>query len=99
MRDDDDRDAELFVDVADQLKDLARRLGVERAGRFVAQQNLGVRRQRAGNGDALLLTAGELRGIGLRLVGQADRLQKLLRARSRLTAADPGKLHREADII
>ena len=99
VRDDDDRDAELFIDVADQLEDLARGLWVERARRLVAQQDLGVRRQRAGNGDALLLTAGELRRIGLRLVGQTDRLQKLLRARSRLTAADPGKLHREADII
>ncbi len=33
---------------------------VERAGRFVAQQQLGVFRQSASNGDTLLLTAGKL---------------------------------------
>ena len=35
VRDDDDGDAELFIDVADQLEDLARRLWVERARRLV----------------------------------------------------------------
>ena len=43
VRDDDDRDAELLVYVAYQFKDLTRRFGVEGAGRFVAQQTLGVR--------------------------------------------------------
>ena len=66
--DDDDGDAKLFVDVADQLEDLARRLGVERARGLVAEQNFGVRGEGAGDGHALLLSAGELRGIGLGLI-------------------------------
>ena len=57
-----------FVDVADQLEDLARRLGVERARGLVAEQNFGVRGEGAGDGHALLLSAGELRGIGLGLI-------------------------------
>ena len=65
VRDDDDGDAELAVDIADQLKDLARGLGIERAGRFIAEQDLRVRGECAGDGDALLLSAGKLRRIGL----------------------------------
>ena len=66
-------------ETADELKVLARRLGVERAGRFVAQQDLGVAGQGTGDGDALLLAAGELGGIGIRLVGQIHDVQKLQR--------------------
>lgn len=53
VRDDDDGDTKLFVDVTDQLEDLARRLGVERARGLVAEQNFGVRGECAGDGHAL----------------------------------------------
>src|SRR3546814_9976760 len=56
--DEDDGEAELAVDVAEQRQDLPRRLRIERRGRLVAEQDGGLRRQRAGDADALLLPAG-----------------------------------------
>jgi hypothetical protein len=43
--------------------------------RFVQQQQAGTGRQCAGQGDALLLAAGKLVGIGLGFVGQAHQFQ------------------------
>ncbi len=39
---------------------------------------LGLHRQRAGDGDALLLAAGELARVGVGLVGEADPVEQLL---------------------
>ena len=96
--DDDDGDAKLFVDVADQLEDLARRLGVERARGLVAEQNFGVRGEGAGDGHALLLSAGELRGIGLGLILEPHDVEELQRPlfAPLLLSPQSGKLHREA---
>ena len=77
VRDDDDGDAERLVDLAQQLQDRARRVGVERAGRLVAEQVPGLGRQGSCDGHALLLAAGELDGVGLRAVAEPDALQKL----------------------
>jgi len=46
--------------------------GVEVAGGFVAEQELGPADQGAGDGDALLLAAGELVGSVVLALGQAD---------------------------
>lgn len=46
--------------------------GVQGGGSFVAQQDLRVCRQGAGDGDPLLLSAGKLGGIGVCLIWQAD---------------------------
>ena len=97
--DDDDRYAELPVYVLYQFKDLTCRFRVEGAGGLVAQQNLGVGGERAGNGYALLLAAGELSGIGVCLVGKTDKLKKLSCAFFGLGLFDACKLHREADIL
>ena len=70
--DDDDRHALLLVDPLEQVEHLVRGLRVERAGRLVCEQDRGPRGECAGDADALLLTAGELLGVRLRLVGQAD---------------------------
>ena len=51
--------------------------GVERRGRLVEQHDLGIERQRPGDGDALLLSAGAARRILLRLVAQTDAGQDL----------------------
>ena len=53
-------------------EDLADHLGVERARRFVEQEDLRVHGQRAGDGHALLLAAGELAGLGVDIGGHAD---------------------------
>ena len=49
-------------EVPHHVQHLADELGVERGGRLVEQHELRVHRQRPGDGDALLLAAGELRG-------------------------------------
>ena len=59
------------------LEHLADELGVEGRGRLVEEHQLGVHRQGPGDGHALLLAAGELRGVGRRLVAEADLLEQL----------------------
>ena len=76
--------AALLGERADHAQHLADQLGIERRGRLVEQQQLGIHGQRAGDGDALLLAAREVRRIGLGLVGEADPRQLLLGARARL---------------
>ena len=74
VRDDDHRHALLGQTLHD-LQHLTDHFGVERGGRFVEQHNVRVHRQRTGDGDALLLAAGQLRGIGIRLIRKADALE------------------------
>ena len=62
--------------VGDDAQHLRRHARVEGAGGFIEQDGLGLHRQGAGDGDALLLAARELFGPGIELVGQADTLQQ-----------------------
>ena len=55
---------------------LADQFRVERRGRLVEQQHLGLHGQRPGDRDALLLAAGKLRGIAVVLVFQANLFQQ-----------------------
>ena len=95
---DDDRHAERLVDLAQQFENGARCVGVEGAGRFVAQQISGIGCQCAGDGNALLLSAGKLRGEACSLVSKAHDLQKFLRALLCLRLRRTGDLKREADV-
>jgi hypothetical protein len=54
-------------------------LGIEGRGRLVEQHDLRLHAQRAGDGDALLLTARELAGVLVRLLGDAHPLEVLPR--------------------
>ena len=99
MRDDHHRHAQLPVELFQQFEDRARRLGVERGGRLVAQQHLRVAGQSAGDGHALLLPAGQLHRISPGLVRQLDQLQQLLRPPARRVFFDAGQLQREADVL
>ena len=74
-------------------------LGVQRAGGLIAEQNLGVSCQCAGNGNALLLTAGELGRVGVGLIGQAHHFQQLPGALFGIGLLHARKLHREADVL
>ena len=62
------------------VEHLADHLGVERGGRLVEEHDVRVHRQRAGDGHALLLPAGKLRRVGVRLVREAHALEQLPRA-------------------
>ena len=98
MGDDDDGDAELAVDIPDQLQNGAGGLGVEGAGGFIAQQHFGVGGKRAGNGDTLLLTARKLGRVGGGFIAETHQLQQGLRLFDRFGFFYTGKLQREADI-
>ncbi len=72
MGDEHDGDAELAVDLAQQVKHGARRLRVERARRLVAEQHLRLAGERPCDADALLLAAGKLAGIFVGVLGEPD---------------------------
>lgn len=99
MRDEHDGQAQLAVEVAQQLEDGAGGLRVQGAGGLVGEQHLGVAGQRAGDADALLLPAGELGGVGLGLVGEADQVQQLQRLAGAFTAVDLEDLQRQFDVV
>ena len=99
MGDDHHRDAQLLVDVLDEGQDGMGGVGVQRTGGLVAQQDLGVRCQCAGNGDALLLTAGQLCRVGVGLIRQAHHLQQLSGALFGICLLYTGQLHGEADVL
>ena len=75
MRDDHHRHA-AERQLPHDLQHLTDHFGVECAGRLVKQHDLRLHRQRPHNGHALLLPAGELRGIGTGAVGKSHALQK-----------------------
>ena len=99
VSDDDHGDTELSVNILDKLEYLTGGLGVECAGRLVAQQDLGVRCQRTGDRNTLLLTAGKLCRVRIGFVGQTDKLQKLTSLFLGIRLLYTRYLHREADVL
>ena len=86
---DDDHGHAVVGELAHHAEHLADQFGIERRGRLVEQDRLGLHRQRARDRDALLLAAGELRRIGIGLVGEADPRQQRAAALERLGARLP----------
>ena len=79
---------------------LSHQLGVERRGRLIEEHDLRLHREGAGDGHTLLLSAGELGRIGIRLVTEADFFQKRLCHRLHLFLRELLDLHRgEHDIL
>ena len=99
MRNDDDRDAGFAVDVADEFQDGSGRFRIQRAGGFIAQQHVRVRSQRPRDRDALLLTAGELGGIGFGFIGKADRCEQRQGFLLCLRFFHTGQAQRQHDIV
>ena len=71
----DERDPDLLLDPLELDLQALAQLQVERAERLVEQQHLGQVDDRAGQRDALLLAAGELVGLAVRLAPEADPLE------------------------
>ena len=80
MGNDHHGDAQLLIDIPDQLQNLMGGVGIQSTGGLVAQQHLGLGSQRTGNGDALLLAAGQALGVDVGLVGQTHTGQQLVGA-------------------
>ena len=73
--------------------------GIERAGRFVGEDDFAAVHQGAGDGDALLLTAGKFAGLVAFLAFQTQILQQLLRTRGTLFAAHSHIHGRQGDVV
>ncbi|MNN43623.1 hypothetical protein D3C81_1578690 [compost metagenome] len=80
MGDQHDGQFQFAVDLGQQLQHRSGGLRVKGAGGFVTQQNLRFGSQGAGDADALLLAAGELRRVLFRVIGQADAGQQFVDA-------------------
>ena len=78
VRDEDHREAELFAQFVEQVDDLLLHRDVERGGRFVGDDELGVAGQGHGDEHALALAAGELVGIALHVLDVETDLLKIL---------------------
>ena len=74
--DDDDGGAVLLVDLEEEVVHRVAGLGVEVAGGLVGEEELGREDQGAGEGDALLLAAGELAGAVGDAVAQGDLVEQ-----------------------
>jgi len=73
MGDKHDGDAALFIELAEQFHQITASRRIEIAGRLVGEDDGGIGDQGAGDGDALLLAAGQFgRGVGL-AVGKSHR--------------------------
>ncbi len=87
----------LFLQVEQQVDDLAARLAVQVAGRLVREQERGGGREGAGQRRALLLAAGQLAGIVGQAVAEADLRQAFLGPLEGVVA--PGELQRHGDVL
>ena len=98
MRDQNDRQSELLMQILQKRQNVVRRFGIQRAGCLVAQQHLRIGRKRTRDRNALFLPAGKLRRVRVRLVGQPDQIQKRPRLCLGFSAADADQLLRKADV-
>ncbi len=95
--DHDDRLAELVDGGAQEGEDLATRAGVQVARRLVGEDEVRPGDERAGHGDALLLTTGELARAVRQAVAEADGVDDRAQPRSVRTTAGEGQ--RQGDVL
>ena len=86
VRDHDQRRACLGIEVEDEFDDALARLGVEVAGRLVGEEDRGTVDERPCERNALLLAAGELRGVVAAAFLQADLAEEVGRLRGQRAA-------------
>ena len=98
VRDEEVGEVEVALQLLHQVDDLRLDRDVERGDRLVADEEVGVERERAGEADALALAAGELVRVARRGVGrEPDHLQQLAHLLAELLAAAPVHAQRLAD--
>ena len=84
----------------EEAEDRVGGLGVEVAGGLVGGEDRRVVGERAGDGDALLLAAGERGGQLVRLVGHLDLLEQVQRALGPLGGREHvAEVHRQHDVL
>jgi hypothetical protein len=75
----EDRDSLFAIEREERFHDLVRRSRIEIAGRLVGEKKARCIDQRAGDRDALLLTAGKLAGRIALAIAQAEKVQRCAR--------------------
>ena len=80
VRDVDEGDAQLFLQALELKLHLAAELQIQRAQRLIQQQQFRFWRKRAGDGDALTLTAGKLAGHALCIIFHLHQFQHFAHA-------------------
>src|SRR5699024_6930896 len=98
--DEDDRLAQVALQVLQLLLELAAHERAARADRFVQRQDVLVRGEPAGHPDALLLAAGELSGVAVGECGvQAHGLHQLMGALARLALGGAAQHGHGGDVV
>src|SRR5204863_3309694 len=95
---DDEREPELLLKRVDQVEDTLARVGVEVAGRLVAQEQLGLLRERPRDRDALRLSTRELGRKLVELRAEPDQLEQGARNQRRVGIATH-ELGRERHVL
>ncbi len=83
----------------ERLEHELRRVGIEIPGRLVGQHDRRLIDQRARDGDALLLAAGELRGLVVNAVLEAERNEQALRLRACAAPMRAGDHRRQGHVV
>ena len=99
VRDDQEGQVVLSVQLPHQGDDLVGVLAVEVAGRLVGPDDRGVVDERTGDRHALALAARELVGHVLGPVAQAHELERIERLAPRLLRRDAGDEQRQLDVL
>jgi hypothetical protein len=96
--DDDDGGGKLAGHVFQQADHGERPFAVQRRGGFVGQDHRRPVDQGAGDGDALLLAAGELRRHGLGAMRDVERVQQFQRPFARFALGPPASMGSRATL-
>ena len=87
------------VDAHKEVHQLQRPLGIQVSGGLVRNDGIGVIHESPGNGHPLLLAAGELRGIVIRLLFEAHQIQHIGNALTDLLVGRSHRPHDEVQVI
>src|SRR5262249_3887118 len=97
--DHDDGLAALPIETLEFSQDLRARFGVKVAGRLIGQDDLRLIDESAGDGHALLLSAGQLAGQMPGPVRQADQFESGQRSLPSLAGKSPRVEQRQLDVL
>ena len=97
--DHDERERQLNLEGEEERDDAFTCLAVKVTRRFVGEEDARAVKQRAGDGDALLLAAGELTGVVFFAVGEADGVEEIARAQSRVSGGATADHRREQYVL
>src|SRR5690606_41659207 len=95
----DEGRARLAVELEEQVFDAVARVVVEVARRLVGEEDGRAADERAGDGDALLLAAGELRRVVVEAVAEADAVEERPARLGDLPPALPAEFERDRHVL